>query len=297
MSWEDFRGDGLASALAVHGLLVATAWRCRQRLPLLSFSIAAFYAALLPSTRLFTSSGMTLQIGGFVLLKPQAGLVLVAERVAYLPSMAFTVGVAVLGREAARRQGQAAVAVALLSLVAAFTLITRTRNEAWHDAVSLFTAEVAAAPSNGDGWRLLVSALSTAGRMREAASACDGQVGLPDRSAQLLNNCGIVYDKLGRPEDAMAAYRRAIDAGLAPVAHANLARLLSRLGREAEARAEFEASVQSETNPAQQHLRRGRLLMRYEPERRDEARREFEAALQAQPGFAAAEAALDELGR
>lgn len=297
VSYEDFAGTGLASALAVHAALAGTAFALRRRAPLVALAIAWFYATLVPSTRLFTSSGITLKIGDFVLLSPQTGLVLVAERVAYLPSVALAIAAAAVLRETATRAGLAAAVAAAAAPLVTGAAVTHARNEQWHSADALFAADVAAAPDNGDAWRLHVSALTSAGRLDEAAAACDEQAGREGRSAQLFNNCGVVYDRLGRTDDAMRAYRRTIDAGLAPVGHANLGRILARVGRVEEAEAEFVAAAEAETNPARRHYRTGTMLMRFHPGRAADARREFEKALEIQPDYVAAREALNQLPR
>jgi len=295
VSYENFVGSGLATAILVHGALVGTAVALRRRVPLVTFSIAFFYVALVPSTRLFTSSGVTLQIGDFVLLKPQTGLVLVGERVAYLPSVAFTIAVACGLAAVAGRYGRRSATAAAVALIAVGSALALSRNADWHSAPELFTAEVAAAPDNGDGWRLLVSSLTGAGRLEDAARACDSQLDAPLRSAQLFNNCGVVYDKLQRDDAAIRSYGRAVELGLAAVGHANLGRVYARIGRTAEAEAEFAKAVESETNPAQRHYRKGILLTRFHPDRLDEAKREFEAALAIQPDYVAARQALAQL--
>ena len=296
MSYENFAGDGVGAAFVVHALLLAAAVALRRIAPLATFAIAFFYAALLPSTRLFTSLGESLQLGGSVLMRLQNSL-LVAERVAYLPSVAVAVVIALALTTLVRRSGLAAAgACAAIPLVAGF-VVTFERNRDWHSAAELFAAEVEAAPENPDGWRLFVSALSHAERYDEAAAACDSQLDQPGRSAQLFNNCGVVYDKLLRDDHAIRAYRAAIDQGLVTVGHANLGRVYARMGRMAEAEAEFVAAAESENDPARRHYRNGLTLARFHPERRSEARREFEAALALQPDFGAAREALARLGR
>lgn len=296
LSYENFAGGGLASAALVHGVLLTAAIRLRRIAPIASFAIAFFYVALAPSTRVFTDLGSILQSSGSPLLHLKNTL-LIAERAVYLPSISLAVAAGVALSALARRRGPAvAAACAALPLVAG-TIGTLDRNRDWHSAPALFTAEVEAAPENGDGWRLLVSALQNAERYDEAAAACDSQLEQPGRSAQLLNNCGVVYDKLGRDEHAMKAYRRAIDLGLAAVGHANLGRVYARLGRMADAEAEFVAAVDAETNPAQRHYRTGIMLRRFHPGKVGEARREFEAALALQPDFAAAKQALAQMPR
>lgn len=296
MSYEDFAGDGLVVSLVVHALLVGAALAWRRSAPLASFAIAFFYASLLPSTRLFTALGDLLQFGGEALIELRNSL-LVGERVAYLPSVSLAIGLAVAFSVLARRLGPRAVG-ALAALPLAVGLgVTIDRNRDWHDAVALFTAEVQAAPGNGDAWRLYVSALSNAGHFEEAAAACDTQLEGAARSAQLFNNCGVVYDRLQQDEQAIRSYRTAIDQGLETVGHANLGRVYARLGRMAEAEAEYVAAAEAENDPARRHYRNGLRLARFHPDRHREARREFQAALALQPDFAAARNALAQLRR
>ncbi|MFN2426112.1 MAG: hypothetical protein ABR587_06655 [Candidatus Binatia bacterium] len=295
ISYENFSGDSIVAAAAVHTVLLGTAFALRRALPMAAFAVAFFYVALLPSTRLFTALGEALQLGGEVVVHLQNSL-LVGERVAYLPSVALAMGVAVVLAVVARRHGLALAAAGAALPIAAGFLVTMDRNRDWHSATELFAAEVKAAPENVDGWRLFVSALSNAGRYNEAAAACDAQLERPGRSAQLFNNCGVVYDRLQRDEPAIRAYQRAIEQGLTTVGHANLGRVYARIGRMEEAEAEFVASAQSENDPARRHYRNGLTLARFHPDRKEEARREFQAALALQPDFTAARAALARLG-
>ncbi|MFN2377945.1 MAG: hypothetical protein ABR538_15540 [Candidatus Binatia bacterium] len=296
MSYEDFVGGALVLTALVHAVLVSVAVFLRRRAPMAAFAIVFFYLALAPSTRVFTALALSVSAGDSPLLQLKNSLLL-AERVTYLPSVALALGLAIALGALVRRHGfRAAAACAALPLVAGL-LLTLERNRQWHSAVTLFAAEVAAAPENTDGWRLYVSALSGADRKEEAAAACDSQLERGGRSAQLFNNCGVVYDGLGRDEKAIASYRRAIEQGLVTVGHANLGRTYARIGRMAEAEAEFAAAAESENDPARRHYRNGLLLARFHPERRNEARREFEAALALQPDFGAARQALSRLPR
>jgi tetratricopeptide (TPR) repeat protein len=276
-------------------MLLAALATSITRAPIVAFAIAFFYVSLLPSTRLFTSLGDVLQIGGEALVKMQNSL-LVGERVAYLPSVALSIALAAAFALVARRRGTALAAACAAVPIAAGLLLTIERNSQWKSPVALFEAEVKAAPGNGDAYRLYVSALSEAGRNEEAASACDSQLDLPRRSAQLFNNCGVVYDRLGRNDSAIRAYTGAIEQGLATVGHANRGRVYARMGRMEEAESEFIAAAESENDPARRHYRNGLTLARFHPDRKVDARREFEAALAIQPDFAAARDALQRLG-
>lgn len=299
VSYEDFAGDGLAASLAVHASLFGLAVAARRRAPVVAWAIAFFYVALLPSTRLFASPGEALRLGPFVLDRPTTPLLL-NERVAYLPSVALAVLVGWTLARAAERgplQRRAAFAAALAAVVAGVWL-TRARNEQWRTAIGLYEAEVHAAPRNGDGWRHLVAAYTAGGRFTAAAAACDhGMEGAwVGGGAHLFNNCGAVYDRLGRDEAAIRAYSAAIALGLAPVGHANLGRVYARRGETAAAEAEFIAAAEAETEPVMRHYRRGQAIARFHPERRDEAIAEYREALRLQPAHDPTRRALAALG-
>lgn len=296
VSYEDFTGGGLAAVFALHAALLGGAAWALRRAPLAAFAVVWFYVSLLPSTRVFTALGESLRLGGEALVELKNSLLL-GERVVYLPSVALSIGLAAALAHLAKKRGLAAAAAVVAVPVVAGVVLTLQRNEQWKDPVRLFGAEVEAAPGNGDGWRLYVSALSSAERFEDAARACDSQLDQGGRSAQLFNNCGVVYDRLGRADRAIRAYQAAIAQGLATVGHANLGRVYARLGRTVEAEAEFAAAAEAEVDPARRHYRNGQRLARFHPDRTTEARREFEAALALQPDFAAARDALSRLGR
>jgi tetratricopeptide (TPR) repeat protein len=241
--------------------------------------------ALLPSTRLATASTLSLSLGGHVLFQPASGLVLVGERVLYMPSVGFAFVLAEGLAQLGRRLGLGAAVGAALALCAVLAPVTYLRNEAWHSEIALWEAETRAAPQNGDAWRLLAAAYQKEGRNTDVARICDEQRERHPRIAQLHNNCGNAYAALRRFGDAEASYRRAIDLGLAATGHSNLARLLAEQGRSSEAEAEYAQAVQAEADPARRHLRQAQLLLRFHPDRVEDARAELLQALAMQPGF------------
>lgn len=294
VSYEDFTGQAFRLAVGLHGAAVAVAWAARRRAPLVTFALAFLYTALLPATQLVASAGGTLQLGRFSLNRPALPL-LVNERVAYMPSVAIALLVAVGLAALARRWGPG-LAVACSALpIAAGAFVTWNRNLAWHEGVRLYEAEVQAAPENGDAWRHLIAEYSSLGRLTEGATACDAQMGRDFRSAYLFINCGSIYFQLGRDDEASRAYRRAIELGLPSVGHMNLGRVFARQGKAAEAEAEFAAAAETEASPLLRHFRRGQWLARFHPERRAEAIDEYRKALALQPNYAPAQKALDGL--
>jgi Flp pilus assembly protein TadD len=74
--------------------------------------------------------------------------------------------------------------------------------------------------------------LAQAGRLREAALVFEAMVEINPRDAGAHAALGTVYQKLGRPGDALGAYDQAIARNPAhPVALGNRGELLLRLGR------------------------------------------------------------------
>jgi len=283
-------------AVLVNGTLLGLAVLARRRMPALAFGIGFFYLALAPSTRVLTDPGFALSVGGRVLFHADAAVTPLAERIVYLPSAGLAVplafGLAALGR----RHGPPAVVGFGLALVLLLGPLTLARNLAWHRGLSLAEAEVQAAPESGDAWRMYVGVLFDEGRHAEIADICDKHAGAHPRSAQLQNSCGSAYGQLDRLDDAVAAYRRAIDAGLATTGHANLGRVYARLGRTDEAEREFELAAEAEKDPAAHHYRLGLLIERFHPERLGDAAAEYRRALQLRPGYATAQEALRRVG-
>jgi tetratricopeptide (TPR) repeat protein len=294
-SYEDFGVTAVPVTLAALALAVGVAIWFRRRAPLLTLGVAFFYLALLPSTRLVTASNLSLSVGGHVLFQPASGLVLVAERVVYMPSTGFALALAAGLVALGRRLGLRAAGAAALGLCALLAPVTYLRNEAWRNETALWEAEARAAPQNGDAWRLLAAAYTSQGRNEDVARICDEQRERHPRIAQLHNNCGIAYAALQRFGDAEASYRRAIDLGLTAVGHSNLGRLLAQQGRTREAEAEYAQAVRAETDPARRHVRQAQLILRFHPDLVDEARAELEAALAIQPGYRPAQDLLRQI--
>jgi len=81
------------------------------------------------------------------------------------------------------------------------------------------------------------------------------------QEADAWNSLGVAYDELGRDEEAIEAFRRALRIDPArPDAHSNLGTLLSRRDRASEALGHFEAAIRTEPDCFECHLRRGILL-------------------------------------
>jgi hypothetical protein len=296
VSYEDFTGDGVPLALLIHAGLLGTALLTVRRMPALAAGIGFFYLALVPSTRLFTAPGVELGVGGYVFLRSDPGVAPLAERVTYLPSVGVAVALGFALAALVRRYGPYAGLAPVLVLVLVFVPLTDARNLEWRSQRALTAAEVAAAPESGDAWRMYVGVLLDEGRRGEVVEVCDRQAAAHPRSAQLQNSCGSAYVDAGRTDDAVTAYRRAIDAGLAAVGHANLGRAYARLGRLVDAEREFRLAADAETDPAARHYRLGQLIERFHPERLAEAAVEYRRAIELRAGYVAAREALRRIG-
>jgi protein O-mannosyl-transferase len=297
LSYEDFAGGEVLLAIVVNGALVLLAVLCRRRAPIVAFGIASFYVALAPSTRLFTDPGFALSLGGHVLFRPDPGLTPLAERVVYLPSAGLAIALAAGLAALARRYGLPAVLAVGVAVTAVFVPLTNARNLEWRSARALIDAEVRAAPGNGDAWRMYVGVLLDEGRHAEIADVCDRHAAEHPRSAQLQNSCGAAYAQLGRLDDAVVVYRRAIDAGLTTSGRANLGRTYARMGRAEDAEREFQLAADAEKDPALRHYRLGQLIERFHPDRLDDAATEYRRVLELRPDYAPAAEALRRIGR
>lgn len=104
--------------------LLAAGLALRKRRPLLSLGVLWLFAALLPVLNL-------VRIG-----------TLMGERLLYLPSVGFCLAVAALGTELFARAPRWLAPAALALLVAAMLPLCWQRNAQWHDAASLWEAEL-----------------------------------------------------------------------------------------------------------------------------------------------------------
>lgn len=271
---------GPGHALAIHVLVLGSALLCFRTAPGFLLGLSFFYLALLPSTRILMGSA-------------SASL---AERYLYLPSVGLSLALALLLKSWTAERGRwltpALLGLILGSVVVTFGALTMRRNAHWSSEVALWEAESRAAPENSETWQLLASAYREAGRTADAARVCDERLAQHAESAKLQTVCGVLYDSLHRDADAEAAYLRAIELGLGAPAHANLARFYDHQGQRQQAEREYEQAVQTESDAAYRHYRRGQYLLRFHPERRADAAAEFEQALAIQPRFVAARLAL-----
>jgi tetratricopeptide (TPR) repeat protein len=248
-------------AAAVHvTLLAVAAWAVRRR-PVAFVAIALFYVALTPS-----------------LLQPFP-----ASRFLYWPTVGLALGIG--AAVAAVPRARLALAASVCAMIATVLVsVTRDRNEAWRDSESLWRAEIAAAPADGDAWMHLTTHLILARRNAEVVRICDEHADRVSPSPQLFNNCAVASQRAGRADAARGYYERALRAGAGASTMSNYARLLAGTGDAAEAERRWLQAIEADPNEASRHVRRAEMLLRL----RDDvegARAEYEAALAIDPEF------------
>jgi tetratricopeptide (TPR) repeat protein len=169
---------------------------------------------------------------------------IMAERLAYLPSIGLCLalghfGAALAARDASRtkrRVRAAAVASAAVLAIAALGARTWSRNPAWKDNLTLALTDAPAQPRSA---KLQAGAgifLAAAGRTAEAEPYLRRALEIDPDYAQVHYDLGVILARSGDDKDAESHFRRAI--GLAPgnpQPYAALGRLLDRGGRAAEA--------------------------------------------------------------
>lgn len=208
--------------LGVAGLRSRASLARRQ----MAFCALAFLASIAPVSNLIVPIGT-----------------IMAERLLYLPSMAFCLAIPVVWSMASRARPAvgAALATLLVLLLGARTIV---RNRDWKDQLTLFTATVETSPTSARAHYNLGIALAETSRtdaalseyriamginpedpkpMRNAALLLAAQDRAPEalelleKAARidpalpgLLSDLGVIYSTLGRPVDAEAALREAL---------------------------------------------------------------------------------------
>jgi tetratricopeptide (TPR) repeat protein len=189
---------GWRVALGAAGMLAVTAWtwRERRRRPWLAVGWLWFVGMLVPSS-------------GIV----QVGQAAMADRYTYLPLTGLAIALAWSGRElAARGPGlaravTAAGAAALLALSAA----TAIQVGHWRDSAALFEHALRSTRGNHVAHINLAAALAGAGRLAEAEPHLDAALALVPASATAWGLRGEVRAAQGRPAEAAADLREALD--------------------------------------------------------------------------------------
>jgi protein O-mannosyl-transferase len=265
----------LPSAIAVTGLLAATAWALVRR-PVLGFLGAFFFAVLAPSSSFVPVATETM-----------------AEHRMYLPLISV-LAVAVLGMS--RWLGRATLPVCLV-LAAALMAATLRRNEAYLSEYGIWSDTVAKRPGNEGAHNNLGKALAKIpGHQDDAVAQFQEAIRLKPDYAEARNNLATLWSNLpGRLDDAIAQFQEAIR--LKPdfaEAHYNLgAAWLKVPGRLDDAVAQYEEAIRLSPGFVAAHNNLGVAMARI-PGRQDEAIAQYGEAIRLDPGLADAHDNLGE---
>jgi len=294
----------------------------------------ALYAGLAVAGFLRLLAGRAARLDGLcavawlVAMAPVSNIVVpmgteMAERLVYLPSVAFCLALPAAWRQAGGGRRAGAALVALLAIV--YSGRTMVRNADWENGLTLFTATVKTSPRSAKAHYNLGVALADAGRDDEALAAYLASIRIRDddpgphrnaglllartgRSAEALPHLekavryepvpaealvglGVVYNEVGRADDAERALRAALAAPGAATATRhdaayNLGTLLLSTGRADEAIQPLTRARDIDPEDADGRFQLG--LAQLESGRPREAIPELEAALGRSPGMAAA---------
>jgi tetratricopeptide (TPR) repeat protein len=263
--------------ITVVTLLAAAALFAMFRWPRAGIFGAVFFAVLAPSS-------------SFLPIIAQS----MAEHRMYLPSAAIVVPVVVLCWWLARgkRLPPAVVAIAVCVVAVVLGTLTRARNTAYRSEVSIWVDAAKKAPSNHRAHYNAGRALIEAKRYDEGVAQCL-------EAARLFSNYGEAYcyagwglSELGRHEEAVACYRKALaclgkeDAEFRDSAYVHMGMALRALGRDAEAREVFGEAVAANPKnaPCLNNLGNYELLAGNYAE----AEKYYRQALAAEPGLGSA---------
>jgi hypothetical protein len=261
-------------AILLNAVVLAFAAASWRRWPAITVGVAAFYLGMLPSTVLVQD--LMLFPGVF------------AERYIYLPSAALTIPLAFGLAALATSRGYHAVGAIGMAGYLVFAPLTLLRNEAWHGSLQLFEADYFADRSNGQNAAFLCRTYLDQQRLGDATALCDQFFREYPASDPMAEACAIAYRRARRPDDELAALRRAAEVTRSPRTLTLLARLELERGDRVAAEASYELAVERSGTPVTRHIRRGESIMALHPERAAEARKEFEAALALEPSSATA---------
>ena len=152
-------------------------------------------------------------------------------------------------------------------------------------AIDHYRIAVTLKPDFADAHHNLGSALQALGRVDEALASY--QRALAADLPETHNNIGNLFFARGEPDRALSFYRQALALQPSyPEAHNNLGATLRKLGQPAEAAEAFREALRLMPGYAVAHLNLGDLLM--DGDLADEAVREYEQAIAAAPEMAAA---------
>jgi len=208
-------------------LLTGLAFWQRKKRPVVFFSIAWFYVALLPASNLYP-------LGFFM-----------TERYLYLPSIGFFILLAWV-IQAGLRDSRIRLWVILgsASLFLFYAASTIAQNRQWQDAFSFYSSNLKFAPDsvrmNNEMGRLYDSL----GQKEKALEYYQKVVALDPGYSYAYNNIGVILLQGGKPEEAIPWFQKALArAGNYPDAWNNLGNANLGLGRPGDAVEAYEKAI------------------------------------------------------
>jgi tetratricopeptide (TPR) repeat protein len=281
--------DGLASGVAVLGLLGATVWAFRRQ-PAVGFLGAWFFLILGPTSSFLPSAGEV-----------------AAERRMYLP-LAAVVTMVVVGAYGLGKHRLAAwprlgrlVAWGMVGAVALWlAVLTIQRNFDYGSAVRIWEDTVAKRPGNPRAHYNLGVALGPVERIDEAVEQYDQALRINPDYTEAHYNLGVALGQLGKIDEAIEQYKQAlrINPDYAE-AHDNLGTALRQLGKIDEAIEQYKQALRIMPDFAMAHYNLGNALR--QAGKIDDAIAHYQQALRIEPDFADAHnnlgTALGRVGR
>ena len=231
-----------------------------------------FYLALLPSSQIFSDTGV---------------YPLLAERYLYLPSVGLTIVLAFGLKGLVQRFGLRVAAVLIIVLTLVLIPMSWARNAEWASDILLDEADYRRGPQKGRILMGLVADHLAVKNYSRAVEICDRHSDEPGTKWGFHNKCGSAYYHAGRYSDAEQAYFLAIGnhKGLGMV-HYDLAGMYLQLSRKSDAKRHFEEAIKAEKVPFLKELRTAMMLFQLYPSvqaRLLEARQHVERAISMQP--------------
>jgi tetratricopeptide (TPR) repeat protein len=210
-----------------------------------------------------------------------------ADRYAYIPLWGlFVIGVWLLAEIATRISLSQTAQIAIASAVLlGYSVATRRQIEYWHDSYSLFTHAIQVTAANPIAEGNLGSALMEMQRPDLAAPHLERAIQLMPTFAAAHYNLGTLFQRQNELNRALPEYQLAIkyasDVREAAQTRNNLGVLFNQLGRKDEAMAEFTAAIA--LNPYEQNSFIGRGLIERNEGNLEAALQDFSRAAQIAP--------------
>jgi Flp pilus assembly protein TadD len=236
-------------SLLLYGSLIASAWLCRKKQVIITFSIAFFLITMSLYSNLFFTIGTS--FGERLLFIPSLGFCLLLAYLIYLPFSS-----SLQGNNWLKKASVPLILVSCLSVLYAFKTIDR--NKAWKDNFTLYSTDVKNCDKSArchyyHGLGLMKEKAITlpqgAARnklLQEAAAAFDRAITILPKYSDAWGQKGLAYYRLGNYPKAEEAYLKAAEYNPSnATALSNLGSLYFQQQRYTEAKTTFEKALQS----------------------------------------------------